>query len=111
MGVMQGGTFYNGYVIGSDDSFTYTASTNQITTGVDDQVFYLEDPETNERIMAKSFTWTAVGSDVSFLMESKASGGIIVANGETKGYENLFYLLKFTVSGTAGKVFEFECIA
>lgn len=102
------GKHYNGSILESEDTFTFDADTNQITTDEDNQVFTLKNDETT-----RDFVFKAKSGLINFYLNSDSDHSFKVENGEVRGITgDVFMNVKsFEVHASAGAIFEFDCIA
>ena len=104
------GTHYCGAVLKSTDAFTYNAITNQMTLGVDDQIFYLENPTDTTRMVARVFLFTPIGSDINFDLNNNSNSRLKCQDSIPNGIENEMFLSSFKVGSLANSIFEFYCV-
>ena len=105
------GTHYCGSILRSDSLFLFNDQTNQITTGIDNQVFYLENPtDNNTRMVARVFIFTPIGSDINFDLNNNSNSRLKCQDSISNGLENEMLLSSFKVNGVLGTIFEFNCV-
>jgi len=110
MGNFHAGTHYCGAILRSEFNFDYDATKNQITLGVNDQIFYLENPTDNTTMVARVFLFTPIGSDINFDLNNNSNSRLKCQDSIPNGIENEMYLSSFKVSSVLGSIFEFYCV-
>jgi len=110
MGNFHAGTHYCGAILKSTDNYIYDPVTNQITTGVNSQIFYLEDPRTGETTIARVFLFTPIGSDINFDLNNNSNSRLKCQDSIPNGIENEMFLSSFKVGSLANSIFEFYCV-
>jgi len=105
------GTHYCGSILRSDSSFLFNDQTNQMTTGVNNQIFYLENPtDNNTRMVARVFIFTPIGSDINFDLNNNSNSRLKCQDSIPNGIENEMLLSSFKVNSSMNGIFEFVCI-
>jgi len=104
------GTHYCGAILRSNDNFSFNELINQITTGIDNQVFYLEDPRTGDTTVARVFIFTPIGSDINFDLNNNSNSRLKCQDSISNGLENEMLLSSFKVGSLANSIFEFICV-
>jgi len=111
MSKFYAGTHYCGSILRSDSSFLFNDQTNQITTSVDNQIFYLVDPRMdNTTMVARVFLFTPIGSDINFDLNNNSNSRLKCQDSMPNGIENEMFLGSFKVNGVLGTIFEFNCV-